>query len=118
MTNQILQTVEDLLQFAIPGIEVVSANNGLEALGLLRRGTFDAVLTDYRMPGMDGSELVQAIRTQWPMLRIAMFTAYVDQGLLKKLQEILPGLDIIAKPVEVDEFVPRIRQLVQPGQPA
>jgi CheY-like chemotaxis protein len=108
----ILETVHDLLEFAVPEVEVVMARNGLLALEAMRHGSFDAVLTDYRMPGMDGAELVQAIQKEWPGTPLLMFTAYVDQHLLKDLHARLPGLEIIPKPVDIAAFVPRIRDLV------
>ena len=50
----ILETVRLVLTFAIPDLHVSTASNGVEALLELERNDIDAVLTDYKMPGMDG----------------------------------------------------------------
>jgi two-component system chemotaxis sensor kinase CheA len=49
--------------FETAGFQVRTANDGIEALTLLRGETFDAVVTDIEMPRMDGVELCKAIRT-------------------------------------------------------
>src|SRR5436309_3371182 len=50
------------------GCEVTVAGNGREAMDLLRHDVPDVVLTDLDMPEMDGLELVQAIRRDYPAL--------------------------------------------------
>ena len=54
--------LEDLLQQE--GYDVSTASGGEEALHLLERESFDVILTDLVMPGMDGSELVQRIKKE------------------------------------------------------
>ena len=55
---------------------VVEANNGAEALGLFRKGSFDLVMTDQCMPHVTGAELAVQIRELAPSQRIVMLTAY------------------------------------------
>lgn len=108
----IRETIRDLLGFLAPDLEVVMATNGLEALDKIQRERIDAVLSDYRMPGMDGAELLEHLRKQHPRLPVAMFTAYIDSGTLKELNRRLPGLEIIPKPLDIDSFMARIRALL------
>ena len=56
------------------GCEVTLAGNGREAMDLLRRDLPDIVLTDLDMPEMDGLELVQAIRRDYPALPVILMT--------------------------------------------
>src|SRR5262245_7628301 len=58
------------------GFVVDTAANGLEAVRKLEDGEFSAVLTDLRMPGMDGIELLQHIRQTKPNLPVIMLSAY------------------------------------------
>ena len=61
------------------GYQPLSAVDGREALELLRTspgGMPDLVLSDMRMPGMSGIELVDAIHTEWPDLPVVMITAH------------------------------------------
>jgi CheY-like chemotaxis protein len=57
------------------GFEVSLANNGLEALEVLKQGLPDIVLTDLSMPEMNGLELVEAVRRDYPGLPIILMTA-------------------------------------------
>ena len=55
---------------------VVECNNGAEALGLFERDKFDLVITDYRIPFMEGNELARRIKRMAPGQPILMMTAY------------------------------------------
>lgn len=81
------------------GHEVKAARDGAEALDLLAReqGRFDLLLTDVRMPVMDGIALALAAARDFPDLTILLMTGFADQ------RERAQGLDaiihdVIAKP--------------------
>jgi CheY-like chemotaxis protein len=83
----------------IAGHDVATAADGSEALDMLRRGDgqFDLLLTDIRMPIMDGIALALAAARDFPDLTILLMTGYADQ------RERAHGLDalihdVIAKP--------------------
>jgi two-component system, cell cycle response regulator CpdR len=81
------------------GHEVVSACDGSEALEILTReeGRFDLLLTDVRMPIMDGIALALSTARDFPALTILMMTGYADQ---RERAHNLDALihDVIAKP--------------------
>ena len=58
------------------GYETLTASSGAEALGLLEGSDVDLVLTDMKMPGMDGIELLEKIKTILPDLPVIMMTAH------------------------------------------
>ena len=58
-----------------PGFRAVYACNGREALAVLGREACAAVVTDLHMPGMDGLELVEAIRDRYPLAPVVLMTA-------------------------------------------
>lgn len=59
------------------GYEVVEATSGAEALRLIRGGAApDLLITDYRMPGMNGVELIDAVRALAPEVRVMLITGY------------------------------------------
>ena len=58
------------------GYETLTASSGLEALGILESADVDLVLTDMKMPGMDGIELLEKIKSLHPDLPIIMMTAH------------------------------------------
>src|SRR5271167_201592 len=87
---------------AMDGHEVKTASDGSEALDVLVReqGRFDLLLTDIRMPIMDGIALALATARDFPDLTILLMTGYADQ------RERAHGLDaiihdVIAKPFTV-----------------
>ncbi len=70
-------------RYKLRGYHVETANNGKEALGLLEKRPFQIVISDIKMPVMDGVELLKKIRDEYPMTRVIMMTGYVtlDNGL-------------------------------------
>jgi len=61
------------------GHTVFDVESGDAALGFLSRQSVDLVITDCFMPGIDGGQLVNLIRQQWPATAAIMSTAYVDE---------------------------------------
>ncbi|OXM86733.1 response regulator transcription factor [Paenibacillus rigui] len=60
------------------GLDLYKAYAGEEALDLMNRTRVDIVLSDIRMPGMDGLELMNNIRSHWPHCKIIFLTGYND----------------------------------------
>ncbi|MCU0499393.1 MAG: response regulator transcription factor [Anaerolineae bacterium] len=69
-----LYSVSKTLQRA--GYQVSEAKSGEEALEILAKQDFDVVLTDVKMPGIDGVELLRRIKTQAPDAIVILMTAY------------------------------------------
>jgi CheY-like chemotaxis protein len=64
--------------------EVVFANGGEQALVELARAPFDVVVSDMRMPGMDGVELLERIRAEWPATARVMLSGSEDRSELDR----------------------------------
>ena len=60
------------------GYMVYGATNGLEALVQMDKYSVDVVLTDYRMPKMDGFEFLSLCRMKWPGTPVVVFSAEQD----------------------------------------
>ena len=95
------QALETLLRE--DGYEVQSAHDGALGLQLIERLDPDVVLTDLRMPGMDGLELLQRVKQMRPDTMVLLMTAY---GTVKTaVQAMKSGAeDYLAKPIDVDEL--------------
>lgn len=91
------------------GYSTVVAHNGMEALKHLDKEKFDAVLTDWMMPQIDGIELIRRLREKVkPLPLIIMITALVSEG--ARAYALESGADdYIAKPIDVDELITRLK---------
>jgi PAS domain S-box-containing protein len=83
------------------GYDVVTAENGEEALALFRRLRPHIVMTDIKMPGMDGIELLQKIKQEDPDTEVIMITGHGDMELaIKSLK--YEATDFVTKPINDD----------------
>jgi len=96
------------------GCRVRVAVNGVEGLEKFESETFDAVVTDYRMPRMDGIELIQRIRRVNPNARIILLSGFVEP---LGLTEETTGADaVIAKTaLEPIHLVRSVKRLLSRG---
>ena len=66
-----------LIRRELPGMEVAAVvENGEEALHFIRRQPVDIVVTDIKMPVMDGLKLAEAVRAAWPMIPVVIVSGY------------------------------------------
>jgi DNA-binding NtrC family response regulator len=64
-------------RYQLKDFEVDAAESGEAALSLLERKPYQVVISDIKMPGIDGIELLRRIRAEYPMTRVIMITGYV-----------------------------------------
>jgi signal transduction histidine kinase len=83
------------------GYEVLEAENGADALHLFARLQPPMILTDIKMPGMDGIELLQKVKHANPEVEVIMITGHGDMELAVKSLK-YDATDFIAKPINVD----------------
>lgn len=94
---------------------VFTAGDGREALDLVKERAFDVVITDLRMPHMDGMELLKEIKGRSPDTAVVMLTAYGSIG--TAVESMRHGaLDFIAKPVNLEELEVRINKVLESKQ--
>ncbi len=90
------------------GFDVTSAADGASALEALETGPeFDYLLTDVRLPDLDGREIVQVARQREPRPMIALITGWdIDPSECDRL-----GVDyLFLKPVDIQELVTKLQQ--------
>jgi two-component system, sensor histidine kinase and response regulator len=113
--NEINQQVaEEILQQA--GLVVRIANNGKEAVEMVKAGNFDVVLMDLQMPVMGGFEATQEIRRdeRFQDLPIIAMTAHAMGGDREKSVE--AGMnDHLTKPIDPDQLISELVKWVKPG---
>ncbi len=99
------QSMRDFLKILLlkDGHNVITAKNGDQALSLLGKQTCDLVISDIRMPGMSGLELLESIRELHGDLPVIMITAFASPD--DAVQAMKNGAyDYISKPFNVDEI--------------
>jgi DNA-binding response OmpR family regulator len=84
--------------------EVDTAFNGEDALQLAHKTSYDVMVLDYRMPGMDGAELYRRIREEQPDVRGVFLTAFPTIDTVYPAME-AGGDRVLAKPVDPNELV-------------
>lgn len=110
-------------------LDIYKAYSGNEALELLKRTRIDIVLTDIRMPGIDGLELLERIHDSWPKCRVIFLTGYNEfdyvytaikfegvsyllktEGYGKIIEAVEKAAAEIEKGMRADELVQRARE--------
>jgi DNA-binding NtrC family response regulator len=92
--------------------EAVTTNNPLEALELAKKGGFDLVITDLKMPGLDGIELLEAIRRLDEDMPVIFITAYGSvESAIETMQK--GGFDFITKPFKKEQILFTIEKAVK-----
>ncbi len=95
-----------------PFFSVLSADNGMQALQVVRSRTVDLLIADIRMPQMDGFELIQSIREEGFQFPVIILTA--NQSFDAKRTGFSKGTDdFMTKPVNYEELVWRINALLR-----
>jgi DNA-binding NtrC family response regulator len=84
--------------------EISTTNNPLEAIELAKKGDFDLVISDLKMPGIDGIELIDAIKRLNEDTPIIIITAY---GTVESATEAIQkgGFDFITKPFRKEQIL-------------
>jgi CheY-like chemotaxis protein len=103
----VCEAVKMMLEF--DGHEVITASNGNEALVLFEQGGFDVVVTDYKMPGMNGDELALALKVRQPGQPVVMLTAHAE--MIKTTAVPLAGVDqLVSKPFQFADLQDAIKK--------
>src|SRR2546428_1073711 len=91
-------------QLSDRGYQVEQADSGEAALERLADFAFDIIITDLRLPGIDGSSLVQAAVERYPDIIAIVVTGY---GTMEDAVEVIKrgALDFVSKPFQIDELL-------------
>ncbi len=97
------------------GYEVVQAASGEQALELLDQFAFDLIVTDFRLPGMDGTQLIDAARQRYPSIVAIVITGY---GTVRDAVDAIKrgASDFITKPFHFDELMHVIQKSMEQGR--
>src|SRR5213080_2266338 len=100
----LLQALPEALRLRMRGVTVETADSAAAALDRLAARDYDAIVTDIKMPGMDGLALLAEIRGRQPDTPILMITGHGEYDL--SVRALRGGAyDFIQKPIDRDHFV-------------
>jgi signal transduction histidine kinase len=94
------------------GYEVATADHGIKALEMLRKEPFTILITDIKMPEMDGFELMKIVKTEFPDLHIICITG---QGASYTYTDVVAvgATDYITKPFTIDEMRAKLTRVIR-----
>lgn len=97
--------------------EVSSAHSSSSALAELKKNTIDLVLTDFKLPDIDGLELIRRIKVDNPAMPVILITNYSDiRTAVRSIK--LGAYEFVTKPVNPDELLITVQKALQGASPA
>ena len=94
------------------GFDCLEAQNGEEAIAVLERQTVTLVMSDLRMPQLDGIALLREIRGRWPDTAVVMITAVADVEVAVSCLAV-GAMDYLTKPFHLEEVRARVAQALE-----
>jgi two-component system, sensor histidine kinase and response regulator len=108
----LLEALPEALRLRMGGVTVETADSAAAALDRIADRDYDAIVTDIRMPGMDGLELLDEIRTRKPDTPTLIITGHGENELV--VHALRGGArDFIQKPIDRDYFVAALYRAIR-----
>jgi DNA-binding NtrC family response regulator len=90
-------------------MDVTTATSARQALEIIEKESFDAIILDFQMPGMDGMDALKAIKAKKPELQIILLTGYATVE--KSVEAMKIGAtDFIEKPADLEVLAEKIKK--------
>ncbi|MFY9175889.1 MAG: response regulator [Caldicoprobacterales bacterium] len=110
--------IKTMINWEELGFEIVGdAENGDQALEMARELRPDLVLTDIRMPKMDGLELIRALKEELPETKVVVLSCYQDFEYVREAMQFLGALDYVPKlsmnPEDIVNVMLNVKQLIE-----
>jgi len=111
----LLQALPHAISLRMTGVQIQTAADASTALSLLQEQEYDAIVSDIKMPGMDGLELLARIAERHPDTPVLLITGHGEHELA--IQAIRGGAyDYILKPIDRDDFVASLQRALHTRQ--
>lgn len=109
----IRQSLKELIEIQLPEATVDTAATGAEALRMLPQARPHLIITDFKMPGMNGLEFLQAARAAMPDVPRILMTAYPDLEVATRAINEAHIENFLAKPIEPEELLAKLVRIFQ-----
>src|ERR1700676_1494789 len=111
----LLEALPHMIALRIHGVQVDTSDSSHKALDQIQKHDYDAIVSDIKMPGMDGLELLAKIQELRPETPTLLITGHADQELVT--QALRGGAyDFIQKPIDRVYFVAALHRAIQTHQ--
>ncbi len=110
--QMLLQALPEALHLRIEGLKIDTADSARAALALIEQHDYDAIISDIKMPGMDGLVLLKLIRELRPETPTLLITGHGEHDLA--VQALRGGAyDFVQKPIDRDYFVASLQRAIE-----
>ncbi|HZR41726.1 MAG TPA: hybrid sensor histidine kinase/response regulator [Ktedonobacteraceae bacterium] len=111
----LLQALPHTISLRMSGVEVEIADSAEDALKLIQEHDYDTIVSDIKMPGMDGLDLLAHVSTLYPDTPVILITGHGEHDLA--IQALRGGAyDYIQKPIDRDSFIAALHRALQTRQ--
>ncbi|MHB8634118.1 MAG: response regulator [Thermoplasmatota archaeon] len=111
--QDILESLKTLLENAVPNVTCLTAESGAKALEILHQGPVDLIISDFKMPGMNGLAFLEQARTLMPDVPRIMITAFPHlEVAVAAINEARVEI-FLTKPMDPDKFINVVRDTLQ-----
>jgi PAS domain S-box-containing protein len=108
----LLEALPRALRLRLDGIQIDTSDNAAEALERIREIDYDAVVSDIKMPGLDGLEVLRAIKKLRPKTPTLLITGHGEHDLA--VQALRGGAyDFVQKPIDRDYFIASLERAIE-----
>src|SRR5579864_6567085 len=111
----LLQALPQAISLRMSGVQVQTASDAFVALKLLQELEYDAIVSDVKMPGIDGLALLEKIVAQYPEIPVILITGHGEHDLA--IRALRGGAyDYILKPIDRDDFAASLQRALHTRQ--
>ena len=111
----LLQALPHMVALRIHGVQVDTSDTASQALEMIHEHDYDTIVTDIKMPGMDGLELLAKIQELRPEIPTLLITGHADQSLITQALR-YGAYDFIEKPIDRVYFVAALHRAISARQ--
>jgi DNA-binding NtrC family response regulator len=101
------------LELSSLGLTVVQCSTGTEALGVLRRQVFDLVVTDVKMPGATGLDVLREVKARTPATAVIVLTGFTNMDEVEACRDV-GAFELIHKPFELTALHEAVERALVP----
>ncbi len=111
--EDIRESLRDILEASIPDVEVEAAADGEAGLALMDAQTFDLIVSDYKMPGLNGIDFLLEASRRAPAVPKVLMTAFPDLEIALQAINEAKITNFFTKPLEPAKIIATLKELLE-----